>query len=223
MKCEGLFHLGCLSPPLSEIPLGEWFCSDCISHASPTHLPAPAVFKEEPAPGSDSPNKRGRGRPRKYGDQQSQIAFMSEGAGTPVGPIQGGGFGFGPGPMDLGTPIAGEKRERSPDYDDDDGSDYDGTFSLNCKSAYRRSDGTASARRCSWNHQEASWRLILRPHLHPIQRYTTKMNVSITKNNFQFSSKNYGPSLLPFVRSTTLELVGFDRLVYFCYKSTISM
>jgi hypothetical protein len=29
--------------------------------------------------------------------------------------------------MDLGTPMAGEKRERSPDYDDDDGSDYDGT------------------------------------------------------------------------------------------------
>ncbi len=51
--------------------------------------------------------------------------FMSEGAGTPVG----GDYMSG-GPMELGTPMAGEKRERSPDYDDDDGSDYDGAFSF---------------------------------------------------------------------------------------------
>ncbi|KAG8808766.1 hypothetical protein FRC17_003791, partial [Serendipita sp. 399] len=114
-KCEGLFHLGCLKPPLSEIPLGEWFCDNCLSHASPDYLPAPSVFQEAPgAPGE--PAKRGRGRPRKYADHSSHMMYMSEGAATPMN------SGV---PMELGTPIAGEKRERSPDYDDDDGSDYD--------------------------------------------------------------------------------------------------
>jgi hypothetical protein len=73
--------------------------------------------------------------------------FMSEGAGTPLGGEYGngaggsgggygggdggyGGGGYGPGPMELGSPMKGEKRERSPDYDDDDGSDYDGACSF---------------------------------------------------------------------------------------------
>ena len=129
-KCERLFHLGCLTPPLAEIPLGEWFCDDCLSHGAADYLSQPAVYKETPAPGTPGGEgggpKRGRGRPRKFPDQQSQIMFMSEGAATPVGGEYVGGYASGP--MELGTPIAGEKRERSPDYDDDDGSDYDGMF-----------------------------------------------------------------------------------------------
>ncbi|KAG8870194.1 hypothetical protein FRC20_000247 [Serendipita sp. 405] len=115
-KCEGLYHLSCLNPPLSEIPLGEWFCDRCLSHASPDYLPAPSVFQEAHGAGGE-PAKRGRGRPRKYADHTSHMMYMSEGAGTPMN---------SGGPMELGTPIAGEKRDRSPDYDDDDaGSDYD--------------------------------------------------------------------------------------------------
>ncbi|PVF92999.1 RCC1/BLIP-II protein [Serendipita vermifera] len=115
-KCERLYHLACLTPPLSEIPVGEWFCDSCVSEGLPDYMPAPSLFKEAHGAGGDGAAKRGRGRPRKYADQQSQIMFMSEGASTPMSTG---------GPMDLGTPMAGEKRERSPDYDDDDGSDYD--------------------------------------------------------------------------------------------------
>lgn len=116
--------------------MGEWFCNDCLATASPSHLPPPSVFKEEPAPGGDSPNKRGRGRPRKYAGQEDQIKFMSEGVGqsAPIGQVGGqySNYNAGPSgyPMEFGTPLAGEKRERSPDYDDDDGSDYDGTSCL---------------------------------------------------------------------------------------------
>lgn len=46
LQCERLYHLGCLTPPLSEIPLGEWFCDDCVSHAAPSYLPPPAVYNE---------------------------------------------------------------------------------------------------------------------------------------------------------------------------------
>lgn len=129
-KCEKLYHLGCLNPPLAEIPLGEWFCDECLSHASPDYLPAPAVYAEPANPDGTTGAKRGRGRPRKYADQQSQIMFMSEGAGTPIS------SGV---PMDLGTPMAGEKRDRSPDYDDDDdGSDYDGESTSRAAPTKRR-------------------------------------------------------------------------------------
>jgi PHD-finger len=50
-QCERLYHLSCLTPPLAEIPLGEWFCDDCLSHGQPDYLSQPAVYKETPAPG----------------------------------------------------------------------------------------------------------------------------------------------------------------------------
>ncbi|GAA6059089.1 hypothetical protein JCM10212_002060 [Sporobolomyces blumeae] len=28
-KCEAAYHLGCLDPPLSDVPDGEWFCPKC--------------------------------------------------------------------------------------------------------------------------------------------------------------------------------------------------
>mmetsp|Transcript_8549 Transcript_8549/g.25542 ORF Transcript_8549/g.25542 Transcript_8549/m.25542 type:complete len:656 (+) Transcript_8549:191-2158(+) len=28
-SCPNVFHLGCLDPPLLEVPDGDWFCSDC--------------------------------------------------------------------------------------------------------------------------------------------------------------------------------------------------
>jgi hypothetical protein len=29
-KCDRCFHTYCLDPPLSEIPEGDWFCSECL-------------------------------------------------------------------------------------------------------------------------------------------------------------------------------------------------
>lgn len=28
-SCPNVFHLGCLDPPLLEVPEGDWFCDDC--------------------------------------------------------------------------------------------------------------------------------------------------------------------------------------------------
>lgn len=131
--------------------MGEWFCDECLSHASPDYLPAPAVYSEPANPDGTTGSKRGRGRPRKYADQQSQIIFMSEGAGTPAS------SGV---PMELSTPTVGEKRDRSPDYeDDDDGSDYDGEpcASLHSRHCFASANLCASFSRCS--HQASSRRV----------------------------------------------------------------
>lgn len=31
IQCDSPYHLGCLKPPLSSVPDGEWFCVDCKS------------------------------------------------------------------------------------------------------------------------------------------------------------------------------------------------
>jgi len=28
--CDGGFHMACLTPPLTSVPRGEWFCPDCV-------------------------------------------------------------------------------------------------------------------------------------------------------------------------------------------------
>jgi hypothetical protein len=44
LKCDTPYHLGCLDPPLSAIPDGEWFCPNCI------HTPgAPIGVQETPS------------------------------------------------------------------------------------------------------------------------------------------------------------------------------
>lgn len=32
-QCDKPYHLGCLTPPLSAVPEGEWFCPQCTSEA----------------------------------------------------------------------------------------------------------------------------------------------------------------------------------------------
>mmetsp|Transcript_15236 Transcript_15236/g.31065 ORF Transcript_15236/g.31065 Transcript_15236/m.31065 type:complete len:290 (+) Transcript_15236:59-928(+) len=32
--CEKMYHLHCVTPPLSEVPEGEWFCPDCMMKKS---------------------------------------------------------------------------------------------------------------------------------------------------------------------------------------------
>ena len=30
--CDVGYHMGCLDPPLTELPQGEWFCPECEPH-----------------------------------------------------------------------------------------------------------------------------------------------------------------------------------------------
>ena len=30
--CPAVYHLGCLDPPLAEVPTGVWFCPVCCKH-----------------------------------------------------------------------------------------------------------------------------------------------------------------------------------------------
>ncbi len=32
--CEKMYHLHCVTPPLLEVPEGEWFCPDCTTKKS---------------------------------------------------------------------------------------------------------------------------------------------------------------------------------------------
>jgi hypothetical protein len=38
LQCDSPYHLGCLSPPLSEVPKGEWFCPECGSDGSAAYI-----------------------------------------------------------------------------------------------------------------------------------------------------------------------------------------
>lgn len=33
LQCDQPYHIGCLSPPLSAVPEGEWFCPECALEA----------------------------------------------------------------------------------------------------------------------------------------------------------------------------------------------
>ncbi|KAI0032961.1 RCC1/BLIP-II [Vararia minispora EC-137] len=46
-KCDSPYHLGCLKPPLSAIPDGEWFCPACAAHAAPKRQRSDVVYKED--------------------------------------------------------------------------------------------------------------------------------------------------------------------------------
>ena len=67
LQCERPFHLTCLSPPLTNVPEGEWFCDECQLHSEPHYLPGPNVLKETGgANGEDGgKGKKGKGRPKK--------------------------------------------------------------------------------------------------------------------------------------------------------------
>ncbi len=48
-QCDGPYHLGCLQPPLSAVPDGEWFCPQCEKNPGAT-LPGTvqATIKRKP-------------------------------------------------------------------------------------------------------------------------------------------------------------------------------
>jgi hypothetical protein len=56
-RCDGPYHIGCLSPPLDEPPEGDWFCPECVGKGlafrPPPRKPAPA-----PAPAAAAPKGR---------------------------------------------------------------------------------------------------------------------------------------------------------------------
>ncbi|KAJ3997061.1 regulator of chromosome condensation 1/beta-lactamase-inhibitor protein II [Lentinula boryana] len=45
-KCDSPYHLGCLNPPLTAIPPGEWFCSKCIQEPG---APLPGYTRVKPS------------------------------------------------------------------------------------------------------------------------------------------------------------------------------
>ncbi|KAF5341225.1 hypothetical protein D9611_005924 [Ephemerocybe angulata] len=47
-KCDAPWHLACLSPPLSEIPAGEWFCPLCVTDGP--GAPVGAFWKKQKKP-----------------------------------------------------------------------------------------------------------------------------------------------------------------------------
>lgn len=57
-KCENPYHLGCLDPPLSEVPEGEWHCPECLKEAGDWTAPS-STGRKVKAP--SSPSKSGRG------------------------------------------------------------------------------------------------------------------------------------------------------------------
>ena len=36
-RCDGKYHMGCLNPPLTEIPDQNWFCPNCVAGYSGAH------------------------------------------------------------------------------------------------------------------------------------------------------------------------------------------
>jgi hypothetical protein len=38
LQCDHPYHLGCLTPPLTEVPEGEWFCPVCTAEIETKHV-----------------------------------------------------------------------------------------------------------------------------------------------------------------------------------------
>ncbi|KAK8853246.1 hypothetical protein IAR55_003948 [Kwoniella newhampshirensis] len=49
-RCDQPYHLGCLDPPLEEVPEGEWFCPECTqdADAGPDEEFRPALSEKKP-------------------------------------------------------------------------------------------------------------------------------------------------------------------------------
>jgi hypothetical protein len=55
-RCRRAFHLGCVEPPLIEVPTGDWYCCDCI-------VPSPSIDRRPSLKGarlSSSPKRKSR-------------------------------------------------------------------------------------------------------------------------------------------------------------------
>lgn len=46
-NCDKGYHTYCLNPPIEEIPEGDWFCPECVEHASPEEEPGPTTISRE--------------------------------------------------------------------------------------------------------------------------------------------------------------------------------
>jgi len=60
-KCENPWHLGCLSPPLTEIPDGEWHCETCRAEGGEGEEDGkinPKRGRETSGGSKDSPRKK---------------------------------------------------------------------------------------------------------------------------------------------------------------------
>lgn len=73
-KCDTPYHLGCLNPPLKEIPEGQWFCPKCEGEFAEVEVKRAAVKKLEEGKeaGGEEPKKRGRPPKRKAEDEEAE-------------------------------------------------------------------------------------------------------------------------------------------------------
>lgn len=89
-RCDQPYHIGCLSPPLSAVPEGEWFCPECAleADAGPDEPFKPALGITIPKPAN---GKKGvkqdvvetAGNPK-------ALASATNGASTPSKFVKGG-------------------------------------------------------------------------------------------------------------------------------------
>lgn len=78
-KCDHPYHLGCLNPPLSGIPDGEWFCPDCAKDpGGPLPGTTPVTIKKKPkralSVGSEDGEDVGSGGKRKAPSKAKPVA-----------------------------------------------------------------------------------------------------------------------------------------------------
>ena len=50
-KCDKGWHMGCMRPPMTKIPKGDWLCPECCTHVSET---SGSVVGSMPAEEDDS-------------------------------------------------------------------------------------------------------------------------------------------------------------------------
>ena len=59
-QCDRLMHLGCLNPPLTAVPEGEWFCPECEQEdekATKMEVDSVAGAKRKDAPADSKARK----------------------------------------------------------------------------------------------------------------------------------------------------------------------
>jgi len=64
-KCEHPYHLGCLTPPLTAVPDGEWFCDTCADEHEPRIPASIDTPPKKPTFSEDALAERGPAKPTK--------------------------------------------------------------------------------------------------------------------------------------------------------------
>lgn len=90
LQCDQPYHIGCLSPPLSAVPEGEWFCPECAleADAGPDEPFKPALGITIPKPAN---GKKGvKQDVVETAGSAKALASATNGASTPSKFVKGG-------------------------------------------------------------------------------------------------------------------------------------